>query len=271
MVLVSSAFTNISAAPVETLVDNALSCADRGDRLEAINRYIGQVKTEEIRLYNSLPYDNLNKPGTFDNVESIANLWRYIESKCNLRPWIYTEISGKLGYEIHELSPKLNVPDSLLKFTAPQAKEAGSKLAEKYLAGTGKASVKDSKISSKPVCLGKTLCTLDKVTKIVDGDTIYTDKYKLRLSLVNSPEKNQKGFAEAKSFTASLCKVGTMAQIDQDDKQKTDKYGRIVAKVTCSDKNLNQELLIANHAKILKNYCLKSEFSKESWATKYGC
>lgn len=59
--------------------------------------------------------------------------------------------------------------------------------------------------------------------------------------------------------------------VDQDDKQKTDAYGRIVAKVTCSGKNLNVELLENGHAVILKQYCSKSEFAFESWAKKFGC
>lgn len=119
-------------------------------------------------------------------------------------------------------------------------------------------------------CTGTALCITDKVTRIIDGDTLYTKKYKIRLSLVNSPEKNQTGFAEAKSFTSKLCPVGSTLLFDQDDKQKIDKFGRMLGKVFCSGKNLNTELLYNNHAKISKEYCSVSEFSGESWA-KYGC
>ncbi len=126
-------------------------------------------------------------------------------------------------------------------------------------------------VNQTPACLGKALCTTDKVAQIIDGDTIYTKNYKIRLALTNTPEKNQKGFAEATAFTKKMCPVGSTISIDQDDKQKTDSYGRIVAKVTCSDKNLNLELLENKHGTILKQYCKKSEFASESWARKFGC
>lgn len=125
------------------------------------------------------------------------------------------------------------------------------------------------KISSS--CNGKALCIEAKVTKIIDGDSINIKNYKIRLSLVNTPEKNQPGFNEAKSFTNNICPVGSLAIIDQDDKQPYDKYKRMVAKVTCSGKVLNSKLLEGGYAVILKKYCTKSEFSSESWAKKFGC
>lgn len=121
--------------PIEKLVANPGSCAERSVRLEAINRYIGKVGTEEQRLYNSIPQDKLNDPTTFDNLDSIVNLWKYLETKCGLDPSIYTKISGKLGYEIHELSSKLDIPKSLLQYTAQSAKDAGSAAATKFLSG----------------------------------------------------------------------------------------------------------------------------------------
>lgn len=120
-------------------------------------------------------------------------------------------------------------------------------------------------------CLGTALCTTDKVIRIVDGDTIYTQNYKIRLSLTNTPEKGKTGFSEATSFTSAMCPVGSTIFIDQDDKQKTDLYDRMLAKITCSGKNLNAELLENDHATITKQYCSKSEFASEQWAKKFGC
>lgn len=127
------------------------------------------------------------------------------------------------------------------------------------------------KTESITKCIGTALCLTDKVIKVVDGDTIYIKNYKIRLSLTDTPERSQVGFSEATSFTKKLCPVGSTVIIDQDDKQRTDAYGRMVAKVTCSGKNLNAELLENRHAVILKQYCSKSEFASESWATKFGC
>jgi hypothetical protein len=120
-------------------------------------------------------------------------------------------------------------------------------------------------------CKGTKLCIVGKVKRIIDGDTLVVDTYKIRLSLTNTPEKNESGFKEAKSFTRNLCPVGSIVTVDQDDIQPTDKYKRIVGKVICSDSILNAELLYYDHAEILTQYCKKSEFSSESWAKKYGC
>lgn len=120
-------------------------------------------------------------------------------------------------------------------------------------------------------CSGTALCVTDAVKKIVDGDTIYVGDYKVRLSLTNTPEKKQSGFAEAKAFTKNLCPIGSTVIVDQDDKQPFDKYKRVVGKVICDGSNLNEELLENGHASIVKQYCKKSEFASEDWAKKFGC
>jgi len=126
-------------------------------------------------------------------------------------------------------------------------------------------------VKSKQTCKGKTICDIELVTKIVDGDTLYTKSYKIRLSLTNTPEKGDYGFSEATQFTANLCPVGSSITIDQDDLQPYDRYGRLVGKVFCGEKTLNSELLNNNHANILTSYCNTSEFSNESWAKEFGC
>jgi hypothetical protein len=125
------------------------------------------------------------------------------------------------------------------------------------------------KISSS--CKGNTMCITGKVKSVVDGDTIHIDTYKVRLSLVNTPEKDQPGYSEATTFTKKLCIKGTVAIVDQDDKQPFDRFKRVVGKVYCSDKNVNAELLENNHGVIMKKYCKTSEFASEPWATKRGC
>jgi micrococcal nuclease len=121
------------------------------------------------------------------------------------------------------------------------------------------------------VCTGTALCITEKVTKIVDGDTLYTTNYKIRLSLTNTPEKDEPGFQEATLFTAMLCPVGSMITVDQDDLQPVDNYGRILGKVYCEGGVINEYLLSNGHANILSQYCSTSEFSGENWAQSYGC
>jgi len=121
------------------------------------------------------------------------------------------------------------------------------------------------------LCTGTSMCLSSKILKTIDGDTLQINGFIIRLSLANTPEKTKNGFNEATSFTKKLCPVGSTLLFDQDDKQKTDKFGRVLGKVFCSGKNLNAELLYNNHAKISKRFCPVSEFSGETWAQKYGC
>ncbi|MEW5841002.1 thermonuclease family protein [Nitrososphaera sp.] len=133
------------------------------------------------------------------------------------------------------------------------------------------AGKKTASAAPAAACEGKALCMVDKVKRIVDGDTLVVGKRTIRLSLTNTPERGEQGFKEAKAFTRTMCPVGSTATVDQDDLQKTDRYKRTVGKVTCAGKVLNAELLYSGHADILTRYCAKSEFSDESWARQYGC
>ena len=107
--------------------------------------------------------------------------------------------------------------------------------------------------AQKVECEGKAACIVGKVKRIVDGDTLVVDKYTIRLSLTNAPEKNEPGFKEATAFTGKTCKVGSTITVDQDDLQKFDKYKRVLGKVMCSGKVLNAELLYKGHQAICRN------------------
>jgi micrococcal nuclease len=115
------------------------------------------------------------------------------------------------------------------------------------------------------LCRGSAACFSAKVERIIDGDTIEVNGKRIRLALVDTPERNELLYAEAKAFTARLCPVGSEVLIDQDDKQRYDRYGRMIAKVYCSDKILNAELLSNKLAVIDKRFCSKSEFADEPW------
>lgn len=121
------------------------------------------------------------------------------------------------------------------------------------------------------LCKGSASCFTGTVTKIVDGDTLDVDGTRVRLALVNTPERGQPGYREATSFTAALCPVGSNAIVDEDDRQTAGSYGRMVGEVSCSGKLLNEQLLTAGHAEILTSFCGKSEFASETWARQFGC
>lgn len=120
-------------------------------------------------------------------------------------------------------------------------------------------------------CSGTASCIAGKVTRIVDGDTLYIDDMSIRLSLVDTPERGEPGYGEATAFTASLCPVGSSALVDEDDRQTAGSYSRMVAKVSCGDEVLNEELLKKGRAVMYESFCGKSEFSAEQWALKFGC
>ena len=107
------------------------------------------------------------------------------------------------------------------------------------------------------------------VTNIVDGDTLDVKRdngeiERIRLSLVNTPERGELNYDKATLHTNLICPEGTTAFVNVDDGQgKT--YGRIVAKVTCNNTNLNESLLDAGLAELYTSFCKQSEFARESW------
>lgn len=120
-------------------------------------------------------------------------------------------------------------------------------------------------------CVGTAECFTGTVTKIVDGDTLDVGDIRIRLALVNTPEMGEPGYSEATTFTNLLCPVGSTVLVDEDDGQKSGSYGRMVAKVFCTGRILNAELLYDGHAVMYTQYCNISEFASESWAREYGC
>ena len=107
------------------------------------------------------------------------------------------------------------------------------------------------------------------VTYVVDGDTLDIDDNRIRLSLVNTPERGQEGYMEAKRLVENLC-LNKGGQVDIDDGQRSgDRYGREVGIVYCDGINVNKVLIENDLAIIYSRYCDISEFSNEEWAKSY--
>jgi micrococcal nuclease len=101
------------------------------------------------------------------------------------------------------------------------------------------------------------------VTYVVDGDTLDINGIRVRLSLVDTPERGQPGFKEAKEFVKSLC-LGKNGELDVDDGQRMgDRYGREIGIVYCNGVNINEKLVNEGLARILTDYCDISEFSNQ--------
>lgn len=126
-------------------------------------------------------------------------------------------------------------------------------------------------VAAVTYCVGNAECFTGTVTKIVDGDTLDVDNRRIRLALVNTPERGDPGYSEATAFTSLLCPVGSTVLVDEDDGQIEGSYDRMVAKVFCAGRILNAELLYAGHAEMYTQFCTVSEFGAESWAREYGC
>ncbi|HMK53162.1 MAG TPA: thermonuclease family protein [Methanobacteriaceae archaeon] len=103
-----------------------------------------------------------------------------------------------------------------------------------------------------------------KCYHVVDGDTIDVEGVgRVRFVGVNTPERGQSGYAEAKEFVKSRCLYKTVS-LDVDDKKQHDKYDRTLAVVYVDGMNLNQELLKKGYAEIM--FIPPSEFNPYSWS-----
>lgn len=130
-------------------------------------------------------------------------------------------------------------------------------------------------LSAKPVpnldCLGTAQCFIGTVTEIIDGDTIKVDGQSVRFALSSAPELKGYDGVDARNFIETICPVGSIAIVDEDDGQILGSYGRLVGVITCNDVNLNSELLDSNLGYVEFRFCDSSEFGGESWAVKHGC
>jgi hypothetical protein len=126
---------------------------------------------------------------------------------------------------------------------------------------------------SSTECQGQADCFTGTVTAIVDGDTLDVNNIRVRLSLVNTPERGDSGYSEAKWFTESKCPIGSEALVDEDDGQSGGSFGRLIGLVYCGNEGLllNEHLLNEGHAQIFGDFCGVSEFTEKDWVQKFGC
>ena len=130
----------------------------------------------------------------------------------------------------------------------------------------------DKKEESEPTLPKPTLSDeielAGKVNHVVDGDTLDINDIRIRLSLVDTPERGDPGFKEATQFVVKLC-LGENAEVDMDDGQRRGSFGREIGVVYCDGENLNEQLMENNLGIIDTRFCEISEFSNEKWAKSY--
>ena len=120
-------------------------------------------------------------------------------------------------------------------------------------------------------CSGNARCFTGVVTSVIDGDTIKIDGKSIRFAMASAPELNELGGIEARNFIETICPVGSIATVDEDDGQTQGSYGRILGIVYCNGINLNADLLDVGHGYLISDFCEYSEFENEYWAQKHGC
>lgn len=106
-----------------------------------------------------------------------------------------------------------------------------------------------------------------KIDRVIDGDTIKSNETSIRFLGINTPEKKEKYYQEAKDFLEQKV-LNKTVQLEY-GKDKTDRYNRSLAYVFLNNKNVNIELIESG----LANYYFPSgkdvyynDF-KEAWET----
>ncbi|MBF4474618.1 thermonuclease family protein [Methanobacterium formicicum] len=99
--------------------------------------------------------------------------------------------------------------------------------------------------------------------KVVDGDTIDVEGVgRVRFVGVNTPERGEPGYQEAKDYVKTMC-LGKTVGLDIDNAKNKDKYSRTLAVVYVDGVNLNQALLKKGYAEVM--YIPPSEFNPYKW------
>lgn len=92
-----------------------------------------------------------------------------------------------------------------------------------------------------------------QIARVIDGDTVElknndgSDNKRMRVIGINSPEKNERGFSEAKLQMETL--AGSEAEVSKDPHSNgTDMYGRLIGYIFKGEKCLNVEMVRGGYA-----------------------
>lgn len=91
-----------------------------------------------------------------------------------------------------------------------------------------------------------------KVYYVIDGDTIAIDNFKIRLSGIDAPEKDECYYKEAKEEVTKLLANQTIYL--ERDKTNIDKYNRLLRYVYLDGANINSHLVQEGFAKVYDKY-----------------
>jgi len=86
------------------------------------------------------------------------------------------------------------------------------------------------------------------VQRVIDGDTAIINNHSVRLLGINSPERGEKGYEEAKQFLSSKILDKKVKLVF--GKRKFDRYKRILAYIFLKDENINLESVKEGYSNI---------------------
>ena len=99
-----------------------------------------------------------------------------------------------------------------------------------------------------------------KIKKVVDGDTVhvfYQDEiYKIRLTEIDAPERDQPYGSDSTEYLKGLLKEG---KVDVDI-SGIDRYGRKLGRLYWKDMDINRELVSAGYAWVYDQYVTDDTF-----------
>ena len=99
-----------------------------------------------------------------------------------------------------------------------------------------------------------------KIKRVVDGDTVhvfYQDEvYKIRLTEIDAPERDQPYGSNSTEYLKILLKAG-MVDVDISG---TDRYGRKLGRLYWRGKDINRELVSAGYAWVYDQYVTDNSF-----------
>ena len=99
-----------------------------------------------------------------------------------------------------------------------------------------------------------------KIKRVVDGDTVhvfYQDEvYKIRLTEIDAPERDQPYGSNSTEYLKSLLKEG-MVDVDISG---TDRYGRKLGRLYWRGIDINRELVSAGYARVYDQYVTDNSF-----------
>ena len=97
------------------------------------------------------------------------------------------------------------------------------------------------------------------VDRVIDGDTIVVGNQSIRLLGINTPERGEFFYDEAKDFLTEL--VVNQSVVLEKGREDRDKYQRLLRYVFLNDKNVNSELVEQGYA----NYYFPTGFDQYSY------